>query len=150
MTDASPRKTTEGRRPRSRAASSRQAMPESEPRWPPITAVVCTLNEAPNLIHVLPRIPSYVDEVLLVDGHSTDGTVEIARTLRPDIRVLYQEGNGKGEAMRYGMEQATGDIIVTLDADGETDPQEMAKFIEPLLQGYDFDEGLAFRRRMEA
>ena len=144
MTDASPGKTTAGRRPRARAATLRQAMPDGEPRLPPITAVVCTLNEAPNLIHVLPRIPSYVDEVLLVDGHSTDGTVEIAKSLKPDIRVLYQEGKGKGVAMRYGIEQATGDIIVTLDADGETDPQEMDKFIEPLLQGYDFAKGSRF------
>ena len=79
-----------------------------------------------------------------MDGHSTDGTVEIARSLKPDIRVLLQKGQGKGEAMRYGMEQATGDIIVTLDADGETDPEEMAKFIEPLLQGYDFAKGTRF------
>ena len=144
MTDASPRTTTAGPRPRSRAASFRQAMPEREPHWPPITAVVCTLNEAPNLIHVLPRIPSYIDEVLLVDGHSTDGTVETARSLKPDIRVLYQEGRGKGEAMRYGVEQAAGDIVVMLDADGETDPQDMPKFIEPLIQGSDWTKGSRF------
>ena len=144
MTNAGPRTTTAGSRTRSGAASSRQARSEGDPAWPPITAVVCTLNEAPNLIHVLPRIPAYVDEVLLVDGHSTDGTVELARSLRPDIRVLYQEGSGKGEAMRYGVEQAAGDIIVMLDADGETDPQDMAKFIEPLMQGSDWTKGSRF------
>ena len=117
---------------------------EKNLQWPTVTALICTLNEAPNLSLVLPKIPSQVDEVLLVDGHSTDGTVEVAKELRPDIRVLYQEGRGKGVALRYGVEEATGEIIVTLDADGETDPEDMPRFIEPLLQGYDFVKGSRF------
>lgn len=108
---------------------------------PKITALICTLDEADNLRHVLPRIPSFVDEVLLVDGHSTDGTVETAQRLRPDIRALHQPGRGKGDALKFGIPQASGDIIVTLDADGSTDPAEMAKFVEPLLRGYDFAKG---------
>lgn len=109
--------------------------------YPKITVLVCTLNEAANLPHVLPRIPTFVDEVLLVDGRSTDGTVEVARRLRPDIRVSYQPGKGKGDALKYGVRQAKGDIIITLDADGQTDPEDIPRFIEPLLQGYDFAKG---------
>ena len=45
-----------------------------------VSVIVPTLNEAPNLPYVLPRIPAWVDEVLLVDGGSVDGTVEVART----------------------------------------------------------------------
>ncbi len=111
---------------------------------PKITALICTLNEAENLPHVLPRIPNWVDEVLLVDGHSTDDTISVAQRLRPDIRILQQPGTGKGVAFRYGVEQAQGDIIVTLDADGETDPAEMSGFIQPLLQSYDFAKGSRF------
>jgi glycosyltransferase involved in cell wall biosynthesis len=110
-----------------------------------ITALICALNEEDNLQHVLPRIPDWVDEVLLVDGHSTDNTVELAKTLRPGINAVYQPGKGKGDALKYGIEQSNGDIIVTLDADGATNPEEMNKFVEPLLNGYEFVKGSRFR-----
>src|SRR3990172_4321735 len=79
-----------------------------------ITALICALNEEGSLPYVLPRIPGWVDEVLLVDGHSVDGTVELARSLRPDIRVLHQPGRGKGDALKCGVAAARGDILVTL------------------------------------
>jgi len=109
-----------------------------------ITALICTLNEEENLPHVLPRLQHWVDEVLLVDGHSTDGTVAVARELRPDVRIVHQPGRGKGDALKCGIEQATGDVIVTLDADGTTDPQDMPRFVEPLLLGCDFVKGSRF------
>jgi glycosyltransferase involved in cell wall biosynthesis len=113
-----------------------------------ITALICTLNEEESLPHVLPRVPSWVDEVLLVDGRSTDNTVAVARRLRPDVRVVHQPGRGKGDALKCGIEQATGDIVATLDADGETDPRELVRFIEPLIGGCDFAKGsrLAYGR----
>ncbi len=113
-------------------------------KYPSITVIICTLNEEQNLPYVLPKIPEWVDEILLVDGHSTDGTVEVAGELKPDIKVLYQPGRGKGDALKHGIEHANGDIIVTLDADGTTDPEEMPKFIEPLLNGCDFAKGSRF------
>lgn len=109
-----------------------------------ITVLICTLDEELNLPHVLPKIPQWVDEVLLVDGHSTDNTVELAKRLRPNIRILYQPGKGKGDALRYGIKHASGDIVVTLDADGSTDPQEIPRFIQPLLGGFDFAKGSRF------
>ncbi len=112
--------------------------------YPGITVLICTLDEEESLPYVLHRMPESVDEILLVDGHSTDNTVEVARKLRPDIKVLYQPGKGKGDALKYGFKHASGDIIVTLDADRATDPEEMPKFIEPLLDGYDFAKGSRF------
>ena len=111
-----------------------------------VSVLICTLNEEPNLARILPRILSSVHEVILVDGHSTDGTVQVAKQLRPDIRIIYQPGEGKGDALRYGIQQATGDIVVTLDADGSTDPADIPRFVEPLLRGYDFAKGSRFRR----
>lgn len=108
---------------------------------PRVTVLICTLNEEKSLPHVLPKIPGWVDEVLLVDGHSSDRTVAVAKQLRPDIRVIHQPGKGKGIALRYGVEQAMGDIVVTLDADGETNPADLPRFIEPLHKGYDFAKG---------
>lgn len=110
------------------------------------TVLMCALNEEQSLPHVLPRIPNWVDEVLLVDGHSTDRTVEVARELRPDIRAVYQPGKGKGDALRYGVRHAKGDIIVTLDADGQTDPAELPRFVEAIQRGHDFAKGTRFRR----
>ena len=115
---------------------------------PSISVVICTLNEAGNLPYVLPKIPDWVDEVLLVDGHSTDGTVQIAVKLSPKVRVLYQTGKGKGDALKLGINEANGEIIVMLDADGETPPEEIERFVQPLLDGNDFAKGSRlFRRR---
>ena len=119
-------------------------MKNSDNSHPMITVFICALNEEKCLPHVLPKVPAFVDEVLLVDGHSTDNTVEVARGLHPKIRVLNQPGKGKGDALRYGFRHATGDIIVTLDADGATDPAEIPRFVEPLLNGYDFAKGSRF------
>jgi glycosyltransferase involved in cell wall biosynthesis len=111
---------------------------------PTVSVVIPALNEAENLPHVLPRIPQWVDEVLLVDGHSTDETVAVARQLWPEIRVVPQEGQGKGAALRSGFAAATGDIIVMLDADGSTDPAEIPAFVGALLAGADFAKGSRF------
>jgi O-antigen/teichoic acid export membrane protein len=108
---------------------------------PTVSAVLCALNERESLSYVLGRIPPWVHEILLVDGHSTDGTQELARRLRPEVRILEQPGFGKGDALRHGVSEARGDIIVTLDADGETDPEEIPRFLKPLLLGYDFAKG---------
>ena len=111
---------------------------------PSITAIIPAMNERENLPHVLPRIPKIVDEVILVDGNSTDGTVEAARELLPSIRIVQQEGTGKGAALRTGFAAATGDIIVMLDADGSTDPAEIPAFVHVLLGGADFAKGSRF------
>jgi len=117
--------------------------PEGSPR---VTVLICALNEEESLPHVLPKIPSWVDEVLVVDGGSTDRTVVIARQLRPDIRILHQSGKGKGDAIKFGVRESSGDVIVTLDADGETDPDDIVRFIEPLLKGFDLVKGSRLMR----
>ena len=109
-----------------------------------VSVVVPALNEAENLPHVLPRIPAWVHEVLLVDGGSHDGTADMARRLRPTVRLIDQEGRGKGAALRSGFAAATGDIVVMLDADGSTDPAEIPAFVGALLAGADFAKGTRF------
>ena len=87
-----------------------------------------------------------VTEVILVDGHSTDNTIEAAKQIMPDIRVLQQVGRGKGDAIRIGLAAATGDIIVLLDADGSADPLEIPHFVKVLLEGNDFAKGSRFMK----
>jgi glycosyltransferase involved in cell wall biosynthesis len=113
---------------------------------PRVSVVIPTLNEADNLQHVLPRIPDWVYEVLIVDGESTDGTPARAVELRPDVRIVQQTRRGKGAALRSGFEHATGDIVVMLDADGSMDPAEMSGLIDVLLAGADMVKGSRFLR----
>jgi len=109
-----------------------------------VSVVIPAMNEAENLPYVLPRIPAWVHEVILVDGYSTDGTVAVARQLWDGIRIVRQQGRGKGAALRSGFAAATGDIIVMLDADGSTDPAEIPIFLGALLAGADFVKGSRF------
>jgi len=113
-------------------------------RMPKVSVVIPSLNEARNLPFVLPRLPKWVHEVILVDGHSTDDTIEVARRLWPGIRVVEEQRRGKGVALRAGFALAAGDIIVTLDADGSADPAELNAFVGGLLSGADFVKGSRF------
>ncbi len=110
-----------------------------------VSVVIPTLNEAANLPHVFARLPfEDLFEVILVDGHSTDDTVAVARELFPAVRVVLQDSKGKGNALACGFAAARGDIIVMLDADGSTDPQEIPAYVDALYQGADFAKGSRF------
>jgi hypothetical protein len=113
-------------------------------RRPRVSVVIPTLNEAANIGHVLNRLPDGLHEVILVDGKSRDGTVEVATAARPDIRVFTQPGRGKGDALRTGFAAVTGNLIVMLDADGSADPAEIPSFVEALVAGSDFAKGSRF------
>jgi cellulose synthase/poly-beta-1,6-N-acetylglucosamine synthase-like glycosyltransferase len=80
---------------------------------PPVSVVIPAMNEAENLPYVFKTLPAWIHEVVLVDGNSTDDTVEVARELWPDVKVVTQQGKGKGDALITGFEACTGDIIVT-------------------------------------
>jgi hypothetical protein len=109
-----------------------------------VSVVIPTLNEADNLPHVLSRLPTGLHEVIVVDGNSTDDTVGVVRRLRPDAHVLFQPGRGKGDALATAFAACTGDIVVTLDADGSTDPAEIPRFVAALCNGADFVKGSRF------
>ncbi len=111
---------------------------------PTVSVVMPAMNEAKNLPYVLPRIPRWVDEVILVDGNSIDDTVQVACQLWPRIRIVHQKGKGKGDALRAGFQAARGEIIVMLDADGSTDPAEIPLFVAHLRAGADFAKGSRF------
>src|SRR3954454_23790611 len=109
-----------------------------------VSVVIPAMNEAENLRVVLPMVPDWVHEVILVDGNSTDGTPDVAREILPSIRIVKQHGRGKGAALRSGFAAATGEIVVMLDADGSMDPAEISAFVGLLLSGADFVKGSRF------
>jgi len=114
------------------------------PTEPKVTVVIPTLNEAENLPWVLSRLDPGLHELILVDGDSVDDTVEVARKLRPELRILAQSHHGKGDALCTGFRAATGHIIVMLDADGSADPAEIPAFVGALCAGADFAKGSRF------
>jgi glycosyltransferase involved in cell wall biosynthesis len=111
---------------------------------PRVSVVVPTYNEAKNLPHVFSLLPEDVYEVIVVDGCSVDDTIEVARSLRPDVRIVLQNRRGKGNAMACGFAAVTGDIVVMLDADGSADPREIPRFVAALTSGTDYAKGTRF------
>jgi glycosyltransferase involved in cell wall biosynthesis len=109
-----------------------------------VSLVIPTKNEAANISWVLEQVPDCVDEVIVVDGHSTDATLVTARACRPDIRVVEQERTGKGDALLAGFTAARGDVIVMIDADGSMSPAEIPHYVHFLENGYDFVKGSRF------
>ncbi|MDQ3548774.1 MAG: glycosyltransferase family 2 protein [Chloroflexota bacterium] len=101
---------------------------------PRVSVIVIAWNEAEALRWLLPEIPTAgVDEVIVVDGASTDGTSDVARQL--GARVVEQSGRGYGNACLSGAIAATGEILVYLDGDYADDPAELPRVLEPLLAG---------------
>jgi dolichol-phosphate mannosyltransferase len=82
---------------------------------------------------IVDSVRPYADEVLVIDGHSTDRTREIAT--ERGARVELDGGKGKGEALRRSMEVAGGDIVVFIDADGSHDPKDIPSLVGPIKAG---------------
>ncbi|UXA20751.1 glycosyltransferase family 2 protein [Mycobacterium sp. SMC-4] len=110
---------------------------------PTVTVVLPTRNEARNLPYVAERMPP-VDEIVVIDGGSDDGTADVARALWPQAVVIEQTRSGKGNALACGFRAATGDIIVMIDGDGSTDPAEIPLFVATLVEGADLAKGSRF------
>jgi glycosyltransferase involved in cell wall biosynthesis len=109
-----------------------------------VSVVIPTLNEERNIGWVLEHLPATVDEVILVDGRSTDRTVEVAQAIRPDIVIVREKTPGKGAALRAAFAAATGDVIVMLDADCSMDPAEIPAFVAAIEAGADVAKGSRF------
>jgi glycosyltransferase involved in cell wall biosynthesis len=127
-----------------RTSGARQSVATLAPAGPRVSVVIPAMNEAENLPYTFSRLPEGIHELILVDGHSRDGTVDVAKRLRPDVRIVTQSGKGKGNAMADGFAACTGDVIVMLDADGSTDPAEIPRFVSALCNGADFVKGSRF------
>jgi glycosyltransferase involved in cell wall biosynthesis len=106
-----------------------------------VSVVLPTLNEAFGARSVLSDVPAWIDEVIVVDGASVDGTLDVVAEVCPRATRLVQPGNGKGDAIKFGLTAATGDIAVTMDADGSMSFSDAGHLVDKLLEGYDFVKG---------
>jgi glycosyltransferase involved in cell wall biosynthesis len=127
----------------SRLVSIWDGMPHDIKR-PTVTVLIPALNEARNLPHVAARMPADIDEIVFVNGDSVDDTAEVARKLWPDAVHVSQTRKGKGNALACGIQAASGDLIVMMDADGSTDPLEIPRYVAALTSGADFAKGSRF------
>ncbi|RKY00155.1 MAG: hypothetical protein DRP55_06220, partial [Spirochaetes bacterium] len=91
-----------------------------------------TKNEEATIRDIIKRCKPYGDEIIVVDGHSTDRTREIAK--EENVKVILDHKKGKGEALRHAINFVTGDIIVFIDADGSHDPDDIPKLIKPIIE----------------
>ena len=81
---------------------------------------------------IISSIKKYADEIVVVDGHSNDGTKEIAKKF--GAKFYLDNKIGRGDALKIGMKKATGDIIVFFDADGSHEAKDVPKLIKPILK----------------
>jgi SAM-dependent methyltransferase len=107
------------------------------------SVIIPCRNECGNIEDAIRQLPRFCDqiEVIFVEGHSSDGTYaecrRIAEAYRSDwpISVLQQTGKGKGDAVRKGFDEASGDVLMILDADLTVPPKELSKFYEAIASG---------------
>ena len=100
---------------------------------PKVTVVIPAKNESATIQDVIEGIRPHADEILVVDGHSTDDTRKIALEL--GARVELDHGRGKGDAVRTAIEKAKGEVVVFIDADGSHEPSDIPKLVAPILAG---------------
>ena len=126
---------------------------------PKITVIIPALNEEKNIVEIIQELyRAGFSDILVIDGNSKDGTVDVAEKL--GVKVVQQKGKGKGNALRQAFNYDNlGDWVVMIDADGSMNPEEIVTMLKPLGNGADvvkgsrfmpngFSEDMTFLRRM--
>lgn len=140
-------------RPKPQSALTAQ---KSQP--PVVSVIVPARNEAGNIANIVTRVPKLGGgtELIFVEGHSKDDTFSvIEQTLKqhPQLnsKLFRQAGKGKGDAVRLGFAQASGDILMILDADLTVPPEDLPRFYDALVSGGgDFINGVRLVYPMES
>src|SRR3989337_2859626 len=110
-----------------------------------VSVVIPTLNEAGNILEAITTIErelAYPKEIIVVDGNSTDGTIEIVKDT--NCKLIIEPRRGYGIALRTGFKHAKGDIVVMVDGDGTYEFQHINRLLETLIKN-DAEMALATR-----
>jgi glycosyltransferase involved in cell wall biosynthesis len=105
-----------------------------------VSLIIPVKNEAPTIELILDQIPTYIFEIIVVDGNSNDETVELSRRHRRVSHVIVQRSKGKGAALSAGFAKATGELVAIIDADGSMQPAELSNYLEK-FPDYDVVKG---------
>lgn len=127
-----------------------ELFPDNQPES--LTVCITVRNEKKNIEKIVKSLPvvNKTQEILFVEGHSTDGTREeierlISKYPKKNIRVIGQPGIGQGDAIRVGFKDARGDIIILYEGDGTSDPGDLKYFYDAMRAGrFEFIEGSRF------
>lgn len=137
------------------------ARPKSKPKKlieePSVSVIIAARNEAGNIPAIFKQVPEMGrrTELIFVEGHSKDDTYSvieryIAKHPERSCKLLRQNGTGKCDALHLGFNQASGDIIIILDADVTVSPEDLPRFYETLRSGKaEFVNGVRFVYPME-
>ncbi len=113
-----------------------------DPQSVSCTVVIPCRNEKGNIENAIKNTPlmGKETEFIFVDGHSSDGTIEAIEEVRKKysdrkIRLIHQAGKGKYDAVKLGFEEASGDILMILDADLTVPPEDLPKFFNAMVEG---------------
>lgn len=109
-----------------------------------VSVIIPNSSGGGHLREILGRIPEEVHEVIVVNSPAVDDRLAVPSLTRPEVITLQQTGTGKGNALACGFWASSGEIIVTLEPDGSTDPAEIPRFVAALLAGADFAKGSRF------
>lgn len=118
-----------------------------------ISVIIPAYNEEKNIDDVLTRTKTMLNtlklpyEIIVVDDGSNDGTSSLAKRKGAFV-IKVQENRGKGFALRKAFQYASGDILITMDADGSHRPEEIPRLVTPLLNGIDVATGARFNGEM--
>ncbi len=97
-----------------------------------VTVVIPALNESLTIKDIIINSKKYSNDIIVVDGHSSDDTVAIAQSL--DASVIYDNKKGKGEAIRSVIPHLKREITVFIDADGSHDPHDIPALVKPIIE----------------
>lgn len=109
-----------------------------------VSVVICAKNEAGGIQQIIESVKPYGDEILVIDGHSTDDTARLAAAA--GARVYPDNAKGKGDAYQVGIQKACGGVLVFIDADGSCEPADIPVLVKPIAQN-EADLVLASRHR---
>lgn len=98
-----------------------------------VTVVIPTKNEERTIEQMIDSVKAYAEEIIVVDGRSTDNTLDIAQ--QAGAGILVDQGRGKGNGLRMALAEARGEIVVFIDADGSHDAKDIPRLVKPIADG---------------
>ncbi|MBN2246516.1 MAG: glycosyltransferase family 2 protein [Candidatus Aminicenantes bacterium] len=113
--------------------ANQKKVPASKNNQKDFCVIIPTVNEAETIGTILDKVKEFTDKILVVDGGSKDGTVEVAQ--QRGVQVVFDNKQGKGDALRVGVDNTRSEIIVFIDADGSHEISDIPKLVKPIQEG---------------